>query len=595
MISRPDGQNEGNSADNAEPVIRVEDLRKSFDRDGDQVVALDGVNFHALPGQVTGLVGPDAAGKTTLLRILAGLISPDDGRVEVLGLDAAERPRDVQASVAYMPQTFGLYQELTVQQNLDLWADLHGVGRSDRQDRYEKLMEMAGLDEFRQRLAGDLSGGMKQKLGLSCSLVRTPSLLLLDEPTVGVDPLSRRQLWSIIYQLVEDEQITVVLSTAYLDEAQRCNEVAVIHEGRLLGQDAPQTFIQAVQNRCWSVTPGQLDRRRAQQELSQRDEVLDAVLRADQIHLLLTEDAHADPGDWLDDDQARAEQAEPIFEDAFIDMLQSGSDRQEVETIPVQIDRSDQDEPVIEVEQLRRAFGDFYAVDGLSFQVRRGEIFGLLGANGAGKSTTFRMLCGLLSPTDGRVEVVGHDLRQAPAEARARIGYMSQSFSLYQTLSPAQNLRFFGGAYGLTGRSGRRRIEKVAASLQLGDFIDSPSGSLPLGYKQRLAMAAAMLHEPEILFLDEPTSGVDPLARREFWAQIIHQSLAGVTVMITTHFMVEAEYCDRLAIMSAGKILTIGTPAEIRNAAASEEHPEPTMEDAFIQLIQSQQDREQNE
>ena len=573
-------------------VLQVEALSKRF-RVGDHgVTALDKVSFAIKPGQVTGLIGPDGAGKTTLMRVIAGLLVPDSGRVLVHGIDATRNSREIQAILGYMPQRFGLYEDLSVQENLDLYADLQGLPRSRRQARYKQLMEMTGMAPFTGRLAGRLSGGMKQKLGLACTLIKPPRLLLLDEPTVGVDPVSRRELWNIVYHQVREEGMTVLLSTAYLDEAERCEEVVLMFEGRFLGQDPPQEFEKKLEGYCFMVRGSQGNRRDLQDRLSKESRVVDAIILGDQVRLVTRKAEQAEVlATELSSpkEQLEVEAVEPRFEDAFITLLRK--EQEEAGEVPAKVITpsevgGERDEDVIITRDLQRRFGDFYAVKNLSFTVKRGEIFGLLGANGAGKSTTFRMLCGLLPASGGTLQVAGRDLRVARAEARGRIGYMAQKFSLYAGLTVLENLKFFASAYGLFGKRQKKRIQWALDSFELQGVKNSTSGDLPLGYKQRLALAAALMHEPEILFLDEPTSGVDPLARREFWHQINALARAGVTVLVTTHFMEEAEYCDRLVIMARGRVLAAGDPQELKKNAATSKHPDPTMEDTFIDLIE---------
>ncbi|MCF7983203.1 MAG: ATP-binding cassette domain-containing protein [Thiohalocapsa sp.] len=563
--------------------LAASDLRKTFRSGKRTVTALDGISLAIAAGGVTGLIGPDGAGKTTLMRLAAGLLVPDAGSIVCLGHDATRESLAVQAKVGYMPQRFGLYEDLSVQENLDLYADLQGLPPAERPDRYARLTEMTGLGPFADRLAGQLSGGMKQKLGLACTLVRPPRLLLLDEPTVGVDPVSRRELWDIVYTLVRDEDMTVLLSTAYLDEAERCADVILLHQGRVVGQGPPASFSDPLAGRTFLVTGPVAERRRLQASLAKRPGVLDAVLQGDAVRVV-TDAAHPPDCDDLGD-SVTCEPVSPRFEDGFIARLK---DKQDHAPLPGVADVVAAEDEAIGVDGLTKRFGDFTAVDNLRFTVRSGEVFGLLGANGAGKTTTFRMLCGLLPATAGRLRVAGVDLRRAAAKARGRIGYMSQKFSLYGNLSVRQNLDFFARAYGLRGQGVRERLDWALSAFELTDLADAESGTLPLGYRQRLAMAAALLHEPEILFLDEPTSGVDPLARREFWARINALAEHGVTVLVTTHFMEEAEYCDRLVIMAAGALLAVGTPAEIKARAARDDRPAPTMEDAFIALIQQE-------
>ncbi len=574
-----------------EIALEVDGVSKAFHLGARRVQALQQVSFRVRHGVVTGLVGPDAAGKTTLMRLAAGLLEPDAGRISVLGFDAAGQSLQVQATIGYMPQRFGLYEDLTVQENLDLYADLQGVPELARAARYQELLHMAGLAPFTARLAGQLSGGMKQKLGLACALVRQPQLLLLDEPTVGVDPLSRRELWDIVYRLVREQGTSVLLSTAYLDEAERCDEVVLLHEGRLLAQGGAAALRETMRGRSYEISSADLDKRALQPRLARAPGVLDALIQGDRVRVVM-HDGTPPVAESLLPGASGIEMSAvaPRFEDCFISLLKdkAGIVAARQEPLPqAALHKVQPDKPVIEVDNLQRRFGNFYAVNKLSFSVERGEVFGLLGANGAGKSTTFRMLCGLLPPSSGTLRVAGADLRHAAAAARARIGYMSQKFSLYGNLSVMENLQFFSRIYGLSGGRGAARIAWALQEFELHSMADIVSGDLSLGYKQRLALACALMHEPEIIFLDEPTSGVDPLARREFWARINALAGQGVTVMVTTHFMEEAEYCDRIAIMAAGELLTMGTPADIKAQASSAELAQPTMEDAFVGLIRA--------
>jgi ABC-2 type transport system ATP-binding protein len=578
-----------------EIALEVDGVSKTFRAGGRELHALQQVSFRVRHGVVTGLVGPDAAGKTTLMRLAAGLLAPDAGGIRILGYDAATQSLEVQGAIGYMPQRFGLYEDLTVQENFDLYADLQGVPHAQRAARYQQLMHMAGLLPFGRRLAGELSGGMKQKLGLACALVRQPALLLLDEPTVGVDPLSRRELWEIVYRLVREQGTSVLLSTAYLDEAERCDEVVLLHEGRLLARGAPAELRETLRGRSYEAYAHGIDRRALQAVLARAPGVLDALILGDRVRLVMEQAALPAPDALLPGVEGVAiSPAPPRFEDYFISLLREHalSAPPHAPLSPAPPRQTGPGQAVIEVRDLERRFGDFRAVNRISFSVARGEIFGLLGANGAGKSTTFRMLCGLLPPSGGALRVAGADLGRAAAAARARIGYMSQKFSLYGNLSVAENLRFFSRIYGLSGSRGGARIDWALAEFELRPMADLISGDLSLGYKQRLALACALMHEPEIIFLDEPTSGVDPLARREFWARINGLAAQGVTVMVTTHFMEEAEYCDRIAIMAAGEILTLGTPADIKAQAQSAALPQPTMEDAFVSLIMAHEQRE---
>ena len=574
------------------PVLCGRDIRKSFRRDtGDVVQALDGVSLDVGHGMLAALVGPDGAGKTTLLRLVAGLMTADAGVLRVLDIDVTADPQQVQTRIAYMPQKFGLYEDLSVLENLNLYADLHGVTAQERQKQYSRLMEMTALGSFTHRLAGRLSGGMKQKLGLACTLVRAPELLLLDEPTVGVDPLSRRELWEIIVSLVQEQGLTVLLSTSYLDEAERCRHVIVLHEGKILAQGAPADVTRLAAGRTFLAEPcaGQAARG-LQARLLDDPSVVDAVPEGGHVRFVRAQPGQSNgrpPADSLLTGLTTAP-VQARFEDGFMALLRQTTAQRHMAG-PLTLERPLEQhggQAVVQVRDLVRRFGTFTAVDHVSFEVRRGEIFGLLGPNGAGKTTTFRMLCGLLPATSGTLRVADMDLRKARASARQRIGYVAQKFSLYGALSVTENLEFFASAYGLRGARKRDRIDWALQQFALVPLARLSSGQLPGGYKQRLAMAAALLHEPELLFLDEPTSGADPLARREFWQRITTLAEQGVTVIITTHFMEEAEYCDRVVILDAGRVLAQGMPAEIRSRAQPAPGQVPTMEDAFIAIVQ---------
>ncbi len=581
------------------PVAVGRDVRKAF-RVGaekrDVIQALDGVSVEIRAGELTALVGPDGAGKTTLIRLLAGLLTADSGELRVLGFDPAADAQPIQERIGYMPQKFGLYEDLTVQENLDLYADLHGVSADERRVRYPQLMQMTDLGAFTQRLAGRLSGGMKQKLGLACTLVRFPELLLLDEPTVGVDPLSRRELWEIVHHLVHDEGLTVLVSTAYLDEAERSSRVIVLHQGKVLAQGTPADITKPAAGRVFMTDPAGESARSLQARLLDDPGVIDAVPDGGRVRWVRSHGAA--PGGPKEEPASSTARlhgspVEPHFEDGFMVLLRQSAAREEVPAIALERPLSVQgSEVVVEVRDLVKRFGAFTAVNGIRFEVRRGEIFGLLGPNGAGKTTTFRMLCGLLAPTSGILKIVGVDVRHSGAEARQRLGYVAQKFSLYGALTVSENLEFFAGAYGLRGRRRRERIDWAMRQFDLDRYAEVRSGDLAGGYKQRLAMSAALLHEPEILFLDEPTSGADPLARRAFWRRITALSDQGVTVIVTTHFMQEAEYCDHVAIMDGGRILAQGTPGEIRRQGRAASGHEPTMEDAFITVVEAARARE---
>lgn len=565
------------------PVIAFQGVGKGFVQGGERRPALQGLDFAAGSGSITGLVGPDGAGKTTILRLCAGLLLPDTGEVRVFGEDMRAQAQAVQARLGYMPQRFGLYEDLSVRENLRLYADLHGVAAEAREARFEQLLGFTGLGPFTARLAGKLSGGMKQKLGLACVLMARPSLLLLDEPTVGVDPVSRSELWRMIRSMME-AGTSVLVSTAYLEEAERCDRVLLLHEGRLLDQGEPTLFRERLQGRTYSLPFEGAGRRDLQERLGGVPGVMDAVIQGDQVRLLLAADAR------IDDVQAATEvpirAVPPRFEDAFVDLLVAGHNARPTIHLqtPPPADAA-QAEAVIVLDKVQRRFGDFVAVRDVDLSVRRGEILGLVGPNGAGKSTVIRMLCGLLPPSGGSARVLDLDLARASGRVRARIGYMSQRFSLYRQLSVRQNLHFFAGAYALPRRLRAERCEQALADYGLQKHADTPSGTLPLGYQQRLALACALLHGPEIVFLDEPTSGVDPLARRAFWSRINALADGGVTVLVTTHFIEEAEYCDRVAIMHEGRLIADDSPERLKAAARRPGRPLPTLEQVFVQRV----------
>ena len=543
-------------------------------------------------GAVMGLVGPDGAGKTTLIRMLAGLLKPSTGKIQVVGLDPIAQDSKLHAILGYMPQKFGLYEDLTVIENLTLYADLRGVIGEERQKTFEKLLKFTDLTRFTERLAGKLSGGMKQKLGLACTLVGEPKVLLLDEPGVGVDPISRRELWRMVHELA-DEGMLILWSTSYLDEAEQCREVLLMNEGKLLYSGAPQELTQRMAGRTILLRAKGISHRKLLQRAICLPSVSDGVIQGKYLRLILKENAdHSALLQALEQPEAELLEAEPRFEDAFIDLLGGGPDHEsELAKIMPQV-KVDPAETVIEAQQLTKKFGDFAATDHVDFQVKRGEIFGLLGPNGAGKSTTFKMMCALLKPTSGKALVLGLDLKTDSGRARQHLGYMAQKFSLYGNLTVAQNLKFFSGVYGRKGKQQKDKINGMINAFNFTPILDQTPDSLPLGFKQRLALACSLMHEPDILFLDEPTSGVDPLTRREFWLHINGMVDKGVTVMVTTHFMDEAEYCDRIGLVYRGKIIAAGSPDQLKNSVANDDNPNPTMEQAFIELVQGY-DKEQ--
>jgi ABC-2 type transport system ATP-binding protein len=557
-------------------LASIRNVSKQFPKTA--LPALDHINGSISAGQICGLVGADGAGKTTLLRLLAGLLEPSEGVISIFDLDSVKDSDAIHERIGYMPQRFGLYEDLTVIENLRLYADLRGVIGDERTAAFERLLRFTDLASFTTRLAGKLSGGMKQKLGLACALIRKPRLLLLDEPSVGVDPISRRELWKMVGDLVDDG-IGVVWSTAYLDEAERCDTVILLNEGKLLHDGPPSELTKRVEGRVFLVSGiAENQRRQVLAQSLRKDEVLDGVIQGKNLRLLVRN------GEQLHDLPGKAQLTAPRFEDAFIDRLGGGpGGDSELAKRMATISGGEDDSSVIEATNLTKKFGTFTAADDVSFEVRRGEVFGLLGPNGAGKSTAFKMMCGLLQPTSGKAMVTGLDLKTATSQARARIGYMAQKFSLYGDLSVRQNLEFFAGIYGLTGERKRAAIERMIETFGLGVYLKSSAAMLPLGFKQRLALACAVMHEPAVLFLDEPTSGVDPLTRREFWTHINGLVEKGVTIMVTTHFMDEAEYCDRIALVFRGRVIATGSPDALKTEASADD---ASLEEAFIELIE---------
>lgn len=475
-------------------AIEVNSLSKGYGK----VQALRDVSFSVGKGEMFGIIGPDGAGKTSLYRILCSLLLPDDGTASVDGYDVVSDMKEIRRRVGYMPGRFSLYQDLTVEENLRFFATLFGTTVEENYDSIKAIYTQ--IEPFRKRRAGALSGGMKQKLALCCALVHQPSVLFLDEPTTGVDPVSRKEFWEMLSQLKERE-ITIVASTPYLDEVRKCERVAFLSEGRIRGIGTP-------------------------------DEILTTF--------------------------------RDIFNPPAIEKLEAGTKS---------------NENAIEVEHLVKAFGSFHAVDDISFTVRKGEIFGFLGANGAGKTTAMRMLTGLSQPTDGNGKVAGFDIRTEYEQIKKHIGYMSQKFSLYEDLTVAENIRLFAGIYGMDDGEIRRKTTDLLDRLDFSAHRNTLVSSLPLGWKQKLAFSVSIFHDPHVVFLDEPTGGVDPATRRQFWELIYDAAKQGITVFVTTHYMDEAEYCDRISIMVDGKIKALGTPEELKQKLG-----QPDMDHVFTFL-----------
>lgn len=577
-------------------VLSVEKLVKRFvGPDGRPLQVVDDLSFE-LPEEARfiTIAGPDGAGKSTLLRLLVGLLTPDEGEIRVLDLSPSEAA--LSGRTGFMPQKFGLYEELTVLENLETFAALRGVPKAEAPARFAELLSLTGLAGFEGRRAGALSGGMKQKLGLTASLLATPELLFLDEPTVGVDPLSRRELKNILRTRCEKTGMRVVVTTSNLPEAEEADLVLLMEKGRLLDMTTPEAARRRLSRRTFllraadpedakTLTRGALNLVNA--ELGEAAPFLDASPKADGVAVLLARETSTE--DLREKTAAAGLPAlgvaarPPLMEDVYVDAAFSREASAHFSAPKV---HSGSEDVVIEAEGISRRFGNFTAVADTSFTVKKGEIFGLLGPNGAGKTTTFRMLCGLLAPSGGKIHVCGVSLEEAKSEVRSRIGYVAQKFSLYEKLTVRQNLDYFGRSYGLWGRRLRDRVSEAIELFRLAPYANERTDRLPLGAKRELAFAAALLHHPDILFLDEATSGADVEARRTFWRRIVALSRLGVTTIVTTHYMEEAHYCDRFLIQDRGRVLILGTPDEVRRAGATPGNPEPTMEEAFIEIVE---------
>ena len=495
--------------------IEVNGISKSYGK----VKALQDVSFSVGKGEVFGLIGPDGAGKTSMYRILCTLLLADEGTATVDGFDVVKQMTDIRKRVGYMPGRFSLYQDLTVEENLKFFATLFGTTVDEGYDSIKAIYSQ--IERFKDRKAGVLSGGMKQKLALSCALVHQPSILFLDEPTTGVDPVSRKEFWEML-SMLKERNITIVASTPYLDEVRQCERVAFLSEGHVMGIDTPEIILDRFKD---IFNPPGITR-----EQDSSKTVDKAAIKRVQCQACLS--------------IAEREQARPNWSRQKEDESKS--------------------EYVIEVEHLVKAFGDFHAVDDISFSVKRGEIFGFLGANGAGKTTAMHMLTGLNQPTSGTGTVAGYDIRTEHEQIKKHIGYMSQKFSLYEDMTVAENIRLFAGIYGMQKDEIARKTDELLKQLKFEAHKNDLVGSLPLGWKQKLAFSVSIFHEPAIVFLDEPTGGVDPATRRQFWELIYDAAQRGITVFVTTHYMDEAEYCDRISIMVDGKISAMGTPEELK-------------------------------
>ena len=545
-------------------AIEVRDLTKRYGT----LEAVRGIDFEVREREIFGLIGPDGAGKTSTFQILAGVMEATSGDANIFGRPA----REMRSQTGYLTQTFSLYPDLTVKENIRYCGDLRRIPPQEIVDRGNRYLRMFDMDRFGDRLAGKLSGGMRQKLSLICALVPQPRVLLLDEPTTGVDPVSRREFWDVLAHLSADG-LTILVATPYLDEAERCHRIAFMHQGRFLELGTPKEL-------CASLGAKRIelrteDLRKTETILrhltgSQVD-ILDVQRFGDRLDLLAHDPEEVQPAvrKGLEDarialDEMRVD--DPTLENVFVAKLRALGQRTNTLEFPTTHDhRGLRGQVAVGATKLIKQFGDFTAVKNLSLQIRNGEVYGLLGANGAGKTTTIRMLCGLLDPTSGTMELAGTGGNLRSESVRERIGYMSQKFSLYDDLTIRQNLDFFAGVYGVPQQEREEKIRWVLSFSGLEGRQDQITGSLPGGWKQRVAFGAAIMHEPDILFLDEPTSGVDPLARRAFWTMINRLADTGAAILVTTHYLEEAEQCNRLGMMVAGELVAEGTPSGIKS------------------------------
>ena len=550
-------------SNNPQSAIRVKDLWKRY---GD-VEAVRGVSLEVNQGEIFGLIGPDGAGKTTTFQILAGVMEADSGAAEIFGQPA----REMRAQTGYLTQTFSLYPDLSVMENIRYIGDLRRVPPNEIVERGRRYLRMFDMDRFEDRLAGRLSGGMKQKLALACALVPQPRVLLLDEPTTGVDPVSRREFWDTLAHLAA-EGLTILVATPYLDEAERCQRVALMYMGEIRQFGAPVELRAGLQAKRLELRASNLgEAERALSEIAgPGEEIVDVQRFGDRLDLLAIEpeDAKLVLQRRLSDAGLRIEEIrvdEPTLENTFVATLRAMGQEPLETPFPCRHDHSElRGRVAIGAENISKQFGAFTAVKSVSLQVRHGEIYGLLGANGAGKTTTIKMLCGLLEPTGGEVRLAGErGLRSGVV--RQQLGYMSQKFSLYNDLSIEENLDFFAGVYGVPGEEREEKKQWVLSFSGLEGKESQITGSLPGGWKQRVAFGAAIMHEPRILFLDEPTSGVDPLARRAFWKMINRLADAGAAILVTTHYLEESEQCNRLGMMVAGELVAEGSPSDLKS------------------------------
>lgn len=559
-------------AQHSDTVVRVAGFVKRYKKQA----AVEAVDLEVRKGEIYGLIGPDGAGKSSLMKAIAGVLTYDEGAVEVFGtkVDSERAAERVKQRIGFLPQGLGLnlYLDLSVEENIDFFARLRLVPETELAKRKARLLAMTRLDKFRDRAMKNLSGGMKQKLGLICTLIHEPELAILDEPTTGVDPVSRREFWAILTELLQEKGMTALVSTAYMDEAARFHRLSFLSNGKVLVSGTPAEVQALVPGSMvtFEATP-QLDAIARLKQTHQQVEALGPrlhVFTKDLDHAQAVKQIEASLGD-IKPDQVRVDA--PELEDVFVSLLLRQAENQSVLVVPPVLKQKENHGLAIEAHKLAHDFGSFRAVDHVSFQVKQGEIFGLLGANGAGKTTVIKMLNGILPPTGGEGWVAGADMKTAGGTIKERIGYMSQAFSLYLDLTVVENIRLFAGIYGLDRKATDQRLNWVMSMAGLKGYESTLTGRLPMGVRQRLALGCALVHQPRVLFLDEPTSGVDPIGRRHFWD--ILSKLAreeGVAILVTTHYMSEAEHCDHLALMYAGRIVAEGSPVDMKDQVEKE-------------------------
>lgn len=564
-------------------ILKVKNLYKTFN--GAKEPSLFDISLNLKKGEKAALIGPDGSGKTTFLRLLSGLLFPDNIKndpVLINNLSPYKKRGEIKKIIGYMPQKFGLYEDLTVTENLEFYAGLKNIDKEKREALFFELLNFSGLLEFKERLTKKLSGGMKQKLGLCCVLLTAPKLLLLDEPSVGVDPVSRKELMKITDKLIKENDTSVIWATSYLDEAKYFDKVFLFSKGRKIYEGTVENAKIVMDGLTYKIKDDKFDKRTLLNEIVKKDKgLIDAVIEGNYIKVVYENKNFAEKSNF------NLIKTPPLFEDFVMSALNSKIKSYEEKKPEFNI--KTKDNISIKANNLTKIYKtknkEFIAAKNIDFEVKKGEIFGLLGPNGAGKSTTFKMLCSLIKPSFGTCEIMGLNINKNPVETKKLFGYMAQKFSLFGNLSVKQNLDFFSGVYGLFGKKKKERIEYLIESFELKNYLFEKTDNLPLGFKQRLSLSLAVIHNPCVLFLDEPTSGVDPVTRRDFWMRINALAKNKVSILVTTHFMDEAQFCDRIALVYKGKILKKDTPDNLKNSIKSKSNPNPSMEDAFIEII----------